>query len=282
MFIVFLADQKKIMKSLFFLVAAFISVPYWSQTTVLSEDFSSGSLPASWLIQDVDGQPVNASVNFITSAWTIIEDIDSAGSGSMVITSTSWYDPSGTSDDWLITEPITLGAGGNRVYWDAIAHDGSFADGYEVRWSTHAEVDSFLVNEPLYTSTAETPVWSGSNINLDSAGLSGMTIRLAFRNNSTNQYLLSLDNIHVIIDIPLDVTSFDEQEIRVYPNPTTNLIAIQSNADIYQMNLFDLQGKQLLSATNSRTMHTHQVTTGHYILEVHTSKGIIRKTVVKK
>ncbi|MBL4656670.1 MAG: choice-of-anchor J domain-containing protein, partial [Flavobacteriales bacterium] len=166
-----------------------------------SEDFEGGgTMPAGFATFDVDGLTPNAGVTAFgfdgtdATAWVIGDD--GSGSNNIAI-SNSWYTPAGTSDDWMITSAITIGATA-VLSWDANAVDPAFPDGYEIRISTTTQtVAGCLANASLFTIAAENPAVTSRTVDLAAAGYSNQTIYLAFRNNSTDQYLLRVDNIKV-------------------------------------------------------------------------------------
>lgn len=72
----------------------------------LDEDFNQG-IPVTWKTYDVDGRtPDSSLLSLMTAAWVANEDgIDTFA------TSTSWYNPAGASNDWLVSPPIVLTTG---------------------------------------------------------------------------------------------------------------------------------------------------------------------------
>jgi Secretion system C-terminal sorting domain/SusE outer membrane protein len=173
------------------------SPSYWSQfkAPLLFEDFQLG-MPANWIRLDIDLNTPNAAVAYVGPHWTVRENFDEVGDS--VAVSTSWFTPPGVANDWLITPEIIIGTG-VFVQWDAKAQDPSFPDGYEVRISTNggATVPDFMANPALFSIAAEIPSWTSRSVDLDLAGYTNDTIRIAFRNNSNDQFLLLLDDIFV-------------------------------------------------------------------------------------
>ncbi|PCH97431.1 MAG: hypothetical protein COB85_02725 [Bacteroidetes bacterium] len=170
--------------------------------TYFSEDFeSSGAMPTGFATFDVDTLTPNAGIAGLgfdgtnATAWVVADD----GSGSNnVAISTSYYDSPGTSDDWMITDAITIGGSNVMLSWDALAIDASFPDGYEVRISTTTQtVAGCLSNAALFTISAENSTLTSRSLSLTSAGYSNQTVYIAFRNTSTDMFLLTVDNILV-------------------------------------------------------------------------------------
>lgn len=166
-----------------------------------SEDFTSSTppgLPAGWSQNNVDGftvDPALSAYSFGSNAW-VTRDMNFIfpGTGNAVV-STSYYSPTGTSNDWLITPSFTVPA--NAVLeWDAVNVDPSFPDGYQVKISTTGTtVASFTTN--LLTVGAESANWNNRSLSLNA--YAGQTVYIAFVNNSNDKFVLVLDNIKVMV-----------------------------------------------------------------------------------
>ncbi len=227
-----------------------------------------------------DGLTPDTNVSFINDAWVVTEDLDDTGSGDSVLTSTSWYTPPGTADDWIISPAITLGAFGNKMSFDAKTYDASFADGFQVFASQFNAIDSFLVHDTLLDITAQNTSWTTYEISLDSFALSGQTIYLAFRNNSSDDYLLSLDNIYVGKEHPVSVREEKAEEFGFYPNPVMEVLQITNwNSDaIYEVLSSD--GKLLKTITQTQ-LDASVLDSGVYLIRETLGTRILVKQFVK-
>ncbi|MCD2260705.1 T9SS-dependent choice-of-anchor J family protein [Psychroserpens luteolus] len=189
-----------------------------SYSQILFEDDFDGSGPgiAGWTVTDVDGQTPNAAVSEFTAAWIEV-DKDASGSGGpnyggpagdFAVASTSWYTPAGTSDDWLITPQINLTSDAT-LYWDAKAQDDGFPDGYEVRLSTSGTNTATDFTELLFSIVAEDAAYQSRQVDL--SAYTGQNVYIAFRNNSTDQFVLLVDNVEVSVTpscvVPTDFTA---------------------------------------------------------------------------
>jgi Cleaved Adhesin Domain len=161
----------------------------------IDEDFEGGALPAGWTVINVDGLVPAAPVAFVNAAW-VVDDAIEAGAN-FAAYSTSWYNPAGQSDDWLVTPQVTLGATAT-LSWDAQAPDAAFPDGYEVRISTAGNtVMDFMANPTLFTIANEADVFTARMVDLAAAGYANQDVYIAFRNNSNDEFLLLVDNVVV-------------------------------------------------------------------------------------
>jgi len=193
------------------------------QAQTFYEDFQGGAIPATWTVVN------NDSLVPKTDAWVINDD----GDGNFFATSTSWYTPAGTSDDWLISPPITLGEN-ETLSWKARAQDVDYPDGYEVRISTtDTALASFLANPALFSVANENATFTNRFVNLDTAGYRNQTVYIAYRNNSSDQFLLHVDEIKVdtaqIADAALSALAVEYTLVPLKQVQTLNFTANISN-----------------------------------------------------
>jgi cysteine-rich repeat protein len=163
---------------------------------ILVDDFEVGSTVA-WTLIDVDGRTPNADVSFMTGAWVVATDGITPTPANRVAVSTSYYDPTGSADDWLISPALPLD-GHSVLSWRAYAPDADYRDGYEVRISTTTpDVAGFTANAALLTVSQEQSTWQSHSVDLAAAGYANQTVYLAFRNNTNDKFLLLLDTVVV-------------------------------------------------------------------------------------
>src|SRR5690606_15729578 len=74
---------------------------------------------------------------------------------------------------------------------------------------------------------------------------------------------------------------WDTELVNVYPNPAKEEINIQSTLDIQFVRILDLQGKELLQ-TKTDKVNISSFSTGVYLLEITTPKGIGTKKFIKE
>ncbi|GAB5557820.1 MAG: hypothetical protein SchgKO_20330 [Schleiferiaceae bacterium] len=158
---------------------------------IFSEDFAT-NIPSTFTLIDNDGFTPASSVSFVNDAWV---HSSAGGATAGYAVSNSWYSPAGQADDWMITPGITIPSG-NDIYlvWDATAVDASYPDGYNVKLSTTGtNISDFSTT--LLSVPAENVGWTARYADL--SNYSGQTIYIAFQNNSTDMFLLYVDNIVV-------------------------------------------------------------------------------------
>ena len=172
---------------------------------------------------DVDGQTPHPNVAEFPDAWNVANP--AFGNGTNVAVSNSWYSPAGTADDWMITPGIEITNPNTVVSWDAKAQDPSFPDGYEVRVSTTG-MDITDFTDVIFSTDAEVTDFTTRSASL--GDYVGETIHIAWRNNSTDQFLLLVDNIRVEAIQALavsanELTTYRYQEILEEVDITTRI-----------------------------------------------------------
>ena len=178
---------------------------------IFQEDFESG-IPNTFTLVDNDGLSPNSPT--FNNAWVAFDD-----NGFNVAASTSWYNPAGQADDWLITPAISIPATGiHLLSWLAYAFDDPpFNDGYEVRVSTtDTNIASF--NDILFSVIAENTIPTPHRISLEA--YAGQTIYIAFRNNSNDKNILLLDDLEVSEQVDFDAALVEVERL----NPEYSLL----------------------------------------------------------
>ena len=200
------------MKKLYFFIATLLFIVNIGNAQVIfSEDFQNGFQVASWTLSDLDGLTPNVYVAQFTDAWITAPDFDNAAD--TVAMSTSWYTPAGTSDDWMMSPSINL-TSNNALSWEEEAQDADFPDGYEVYVTTAiaggvpAPSDFTGPNGTRIFSTMEANggAWLTRTIDLQAAGFSNQAVWFAWRNNSTDKFVLMIDDIMVTETPAFDVS----------------------------------------------------------------------------
>ncbi|TCC89347.1 T9SS type B sorting domain-containing protein [Pedobacter frigiditerrae] len=158
--------------------------------------------PSGWLLFNLDGRTPNPLVNYVNQAWERRDDFSHSVIDSAAF-STSYYSPIGQADDWMWTPEITipLTSGTIRLNWNAVAQDPVYRDGYEVRIMASPNVPTGSYGNLLgasvrvFSIAEENSSWTNREIALDA--YKGQKIRIAFRNNSVDKFLLLIDDVKV-------------------------------------------------------------------------------------
>lgn len=184
------------------LIVTFLTIPFFGTAQVFQENFDgNGPGFAAWTLIDVDGLThATAVAEFDASAWIRKNrggPTPNYGGpdGNYAAMSASWYNPTGTSNDWLISPQITLPAASTYLQWASKAQDPSAKDGYKVMLAPNGgnTVADFTVE--LFTIGEENEEWTTRYVQLNA--YVGTTVRIAFVNNSNDKFVLLVDDIVV-------------------------------------------------------------------------------------
>lgn len=208
-----------------------------AQTEVFNEDFQGG-IPSTWTILDLDSLTPHPNVSQYDTAWIATEDPDSLED--IVAGATSYFEPAGQANRWLITPQINLGAYGNILYWNAKTHDASFEDSYLVLISTTG------VNPEDFTDTVgiyafENAYWTERSINLSDSGYVSENVHVAFVLVSEDAYILYLDDVKMDVDDPVGLLAQEKNHRIAFGEESINFIGITPE----KVDLYDLTGREI-------------------------------------
>lgn len=84
-----------------------------------------------------------------------------------------------------------------------------------------------------------------------------------------------------ITDTTLSIETIDSiNEVTLYPNPTTNFLNINYDKEIESVEVFNLFGQKVLTSKSS-VLNISNLSTGHYVLRIHSNNGFINKKFIK-
>ncbi|MBL1281226.1 MAG: choice-of-anchor J domain-containing protein [Fluviicola sp.] len=248
-----------------------------AQVEIYNEDFQSG-IPVTFTIVDNDGLTPDASVSEYTSAW--IPVIDPLNALDTVAGSTSFFSPAGRADRWLITPPIVLGTYGNILYWEARSHDPSFPDDYTVLVSTtDTQLASFT--DTILNLVNELATWQSRSINLSDSLLDNQTVHIAFVNRTNDGFKLYIDDIRVVMEDPVGLFENEIAELKVFPNPATDVINISGLESLISVEIYSIGGS-LVHKSDDATVDISGLESGRYFLVARNENTVARTMIVKR
>ncbi|MEM6629701.1 MAG: choice-of-anchor J domain-containing protein [Bacteroidota bacterium] len=207
----------------------FFTATSFAQEVLYFESFSEG-IPEDFRIVDVDGLIVNPSIDSSSIEdmpynGTWVEQVNFQNPDDMVAASSSWYNPPGISDDWLITGQISIPDTSEYfLQWRAAARDPDFADGYEVYISTTGNAVGDFSNL-VFSVDEEVTTWITHKVSL--AEFAGQDIFIAFRNNSDDKFLLFVDDIYIAdsgATVDVDPAILSSDFVDIYTSATLGQI----------------------------------------------------------
>lgn len=82
---------------------------------------------------------------------------------------------------------------------------------------------------------------------------------------------------------PNSIKSNSFESMSIYPNPTNNILNIQTNATIEVITIYNLQGQNIMNITsNNNQLDLTSLAEGAYIMQINTKEGIARRTIIKQ
>ena len=221
------------------------------------EDFEGGlTIPQCFTSIDNDGD---------TYEWQVSGTL-TAHNGTNCATSASW-DPSVGAlmpDNFLVTPQFEITSNNLKLkFWYAAQDPAYPSDVFDVVVSTTGNNPADFT-DVIHSQIIMDDVWT--EVTLSLAAYNGQNIYIAFRHyNCTDWYVMKLDDISV--DMYIGVNDMDKSSVNVYPNPTTGLLNV-ANAENAVVNIYNMVGEVVATATNVSTMDISNLENGTYIVKV--------------
>lgn len=257
------------------LTSLLVSISSLGQTVLFEEDFSTG-IPETWTLVDEDGLTPAASVAEFTEAWIPYTGTETDTAAA----STSFYDPSGQSGDYLITPRVSIGSF-TRLIWSARSVDASFPDGYYVMIST---TDSLITSftDTLLTINEEQGIWIDRSIHLDEEGYANQDVFIAFKNKTTDGFILLIDDVQFLgSEFASTPTEITKDFISIYPNPATDFIQINHKEPVSNISIYTATGDLVLQGIESQ-IDISVFKSGVYTVIIESESGLTTNRFIKQ
>lgn len=105
-------------------------------------------------------------------------------------------------------------------------------------------------------------------------------------NNSKNQerkdIITPTEQKRVSLTLDLREKIGDDNSIKIYPNPTSDILYIKSNSKINRVEVFDISGKKIITILNDNKIDVKNFPAGSYIINIETKEGKITEKFIKK
>ena len=140
---------------------------------------------------------------------------------------------------------------------------------------TAADQNNFI---PTYSE------WKEANIVSLIGPFCVSNFRFKFEFNSGGGNNLYIDNINISYENTTGADSFINQEISVYPNPSSDFLKILALKNIDEINIYDIMGKQVYSnKTNTKTLDLNisNFKNGYYSIKIKVGEFIKVKSFIK-
>ena len=256
-----------------------------------SADFATTFDP--WTVNDVDGSNTYG-----------IQDVDFPGSGSaMAFTafnpascSPAQTDPaphggnrfgacmaSTTPDnnDWLISPKVQLGANSSFNLWVKSHTDTYGLERYKIGVSTTTNDPSAftIISSGSYEEAPTT--WTERTYDL--SAYDNQEVYVAINCVSSDAFIFMVDDIS-INTATTGINTISENNVSIYPNPTTGVLNIAGVDNFNQIQVLDINGKIVNTIEDyTKTIDVSNLTKGNYIIKIVTDNSVITKrfTLIK-
>ena len=108
---------------------------------------------------------------------------------------------------------------------------------------------------------------------------SGNKVIVSSHNNSTNG--ANSGSVRVFESGIAKTPEFIKAPIKLYPNPTSNILNFSSDDEITQVKIYSANGSEMLTEENKQNVDVSFLENGVYFIHVTTSKGVVVKRFVK-
>ncbi len=251
-----------------------------AQTTIFEQDFESGIPGATWSVIVNDTHTVHSSVAEYEPGWIAVADPENTED--TVAAATSYFDPSGQADRWLITPSIGLGSFGNILKWEGKSHDPSYPDGYYVLISTtDTQISSFT--DTLLRVATESEFWTTHEVNLSDSGYNSGSVFIAFVLRTYDGFKLYIDDVALRIEDPVGLWENAQPNVTIYPNPVSDQLHVKDFA-VQNARVYTIAGQLVATPEieNNSTIEVSDLHPGTYIIELTDLNGItVRQRFIK-
>jgi hypothetical protein len=244
-----------------------------AQIVVFEEHFETG-IPASWTNIDNDTNELDSAVMQYGYDWfDYTEEADTCAG------STSYFSPAGQNEDYLITPKLTLPTF-SKLVWSARSVDASYPDGYLVLIS---DTDSLPASftDTVFVQTEEFSFWQTRSVQLDLEGYANQDVYIAFLNNTTDGFILLLDDVNVLGSDFAGVLEDTQPAYAVYPNPATATFTITDFNPGDQVAVYHISGSLVLQ-TDQATVDVSGLESGTYLIRISGQSGAVSLPFIKQ
>lgn len=80
----------------------------------------------------------------------------------------------------------------------------------------------------------------------------------------------------------LSLEKFENDDFKIYPNPTQNIVHIDAKSGEFKVELFDFTGKNIFESTNAESIDFGNLSPGIYLIQLHQGEKVSTFKVVKQ
>lgn len=268
------------MKKTLLTIASILSIGAFSfGQSVFSEDFNSGSATGFTVI-DNDGDGNKWGLENVASFTD-----QNIAAQQIIATSYSWDDNVVlTPDNFMVTPAIDLSAHANKMISLSFKIAGLDPDFYAETIGVYVvtgDLNAALAAgvTPVFVKTLdanEAGKFATHVVDISSVAGNG-EVRVLFRHfNSTDIFVLALDDINV--NVGLSAEALGVTEATIYPNPANDVVNFAMNSNAQSVKVISIDGRIVANLDNVNAaagqISLADATPGMYIIEIVTTDGL--------
>ncbi|MGX9987001.1 T9SS-dependent choice-of-anchor J family protein [Chryseobacterium sp. POL2] len=248
----------------------------FSQTSIFKEDFETEAGRNSWINTDRDGDGEkwefdNSEIDSFTGFYA---------------TSWSWFFDAFTPDNTLTSPSIILPNNADKkltLKFDIGAFDEEVFQEHYAVYVIPANTEFAGTEIPIFEETLDAGYMDeAKHVNIDISEYAGQDVRLVFRHyDCTDLLVLLLDNIEVLEEPKLAISDINKTSVKIYPNPTSDILKVSGLNKIEKIRIFDMNGHKVLETQNSET-NLKNLLPGSYIVNIYSENNVISRKIIKK
>jgi len=73
---------------------------------------------------------------------------------------------------------------------------------------------------------------------------------------------------------------FSQSNIKIYPNPVSDILYFDTSQEINKVLLFDILGRKMIEQSNTKNISVSDLQKGNYILKLFSDKGVQTEKIV--
>ncbi|HPL76906.1 MAG TPA: T9SS type A sorting domain-containing protein, partial [Paludibacteraceae bacterium] len=216
----------------------------------------------------------------VSISGTIIVTSGSGSSGAMIHNFTT---DGKTSSFYSITGNLSTSYGTVTYQGLTLTQCLKMESGTNISFTTTSEATLTLVFNPDYTGTVKidgttyTPSSTNGIVTISSLPAGSHTIV----KGSGSSYLFYISTVYDTLSGIRDTAP--STSIQLYPNPVSNLLNINSNEKVTKIEIFSISGQIITQLNgNSSSIDLSNLSSGNYLIKIHTQNGVLTKLIVKK
>jgi hypothetical protein len=149
---------------------------------------------------------------------------------------------------------------------------------WQVSNTSSGAFNNILATDTTYTIGANTATNANITIKYPKIAQNGFRYRVILTNSCSDSLIST--GTSLVVNFSSAINELDAK-VRVYPNPTDNLINIDLPMLNFKVTLMDSKGSVILKSENSKQISLEELPTGIYFLNLKTIEGETTKKVIK-